>query len=432
MTRGRALLLDGQTTQALACARSLGRAGFDILVASTLSRSLASWSRYCVAHHRLETESLLSMARLRDWARANGATVVQPLTERSHVLVNAERSRWEADGIIVASAEDSILDRAFDKARTLRIARESGAAVPTMRIPGSLDDCADVAHAVGLPCVVKSRFTSTWDGSQVLRDAGTSYVRTPAELRQAVLRHKQGDYWPIVQQFVHGIGKGVFTVCDRGHPLAWFAHQRLRDVRPTGSGSSLRRAAAVDPRLLEPARDLLGAMQWHGPAMVEFRDDGRAPWLMEVNGRFWGSLQVAISAGVDFPRLWMDVVHGMPTTAPTAYRQDVTLRWLWGDVKRFLNILAGPSRGYPGRFPTRWAGMLEILGPQPAGTRSETWDPSDPWPALGEWIQGIHEVFDASRWAAFRTRIGTRDSASWRGSDDPAGPLAVASAAGPR
>src|SRR2546422_7527370 len=62
---------------------------------------------------------------------------------------------------------------------------------------------------------------------------------------------------------------------------------RSRDVRPAGSGSSLRRSIALDPRLQQPAERLLAEMRWHGPAMVEFRDDGQGePWLMEVNGRF--------------------------------------------------------------------------------------------------------------------------------------------------
>src|SRR5207249_2779433 len=81
-------------------------------------------------------------------------------------------------------------------------------------------------------------------------------------------------YWPIIQAFVPGKGKGVFTVCDHGRPIAWFAHERLRDVRPSGSGSSLRRSVALDPRLQTRAERLLAQMEWHGPAMAEFRDEG--------------------------------------------------------------------------------------------------------------------------------------------------------------
>src|SRR5213076_2792369 len=162
--------------------------------------------------------------------------------------------------------------------------------------------------------------------------------------------------------------------------LAWFAHERLRDVRPSGSGSSLRRSVALDPRLQTRAERLLCEMQWHGPAMVEFRDDGTgAPWLMEVNGRFWGSLQLSIAAGRDFPRLWIEILTAKPVQPPAAYREGVTLRWLWGDVKRLLHILAGRPAGYPGAYPSVAEGLREMFGRQPPGTRLEVWDPTDPW-----------------------------------------------------
>jgi len=182
-------------------------------------------------------------------------------------------------------------------------------------------------------------------------------------------------------------------VCDHGRPVAWFAHERLRDIRPSGSGSSLRRSVAVDPRLRSRAERLLEAMQWHGPAMVEFRDDGvDPPWLMEVNGRFWGSLQLSIAAGCDFPRLWVDLLAGKPVTPPAEYRAGVTIRWLWGDVKRFLYIVAGPPRGYPQPYPSLARGLQELFGRQPPGTRLEVWDRRDKWPAVAEWVEGVRDV----------------------------------------
>lgn len=396
MSSERVLLLDGHTTQALACARSLGRAGCDILVASTRHRPLAAWSRHCSAHFRLAGESPASFASLRDWARGREATLVLPLTERSHLLVNAERSDWQQVGIHVGCAPDALLRRAFDKARTITIAERCGVAVPPTRLPRSIAESRTAAEELGFPCVVKGRFSAAWDGQAIARDAGTSYVRSVAELDEAVQRHRQGEHWPVIQGFVAGQGKGVFTVCDHGTPRAWFAHERLRDVRPTGSGSSLRRSAILDPRLREPAERLLRTMGWHGPAMVEFRDDGvRPPWLMEVNGRLWGSLQLAISAGVDFPRLWLEVLRGAggPGGRPVeSSGPPVTLRWLWGDAKRLLYVMAGAPPGYPAPFPSRLQGLREVLGRQPEGTRSETWERADPWPAVGEWVQGIGEL----------------------------------------
>ncbi len=393
MRPGCVLVLDGHTNEALACVRSLGRAGYSVLVASHQRWPLAAWSGYCRGSFRLAGESIAAFASLRAWAQAREVTAVLPVTERACLLCNAERRAWETLGISVGCAPDDLLMRAFDKGQTLERAAACGVRIPPTRVPQSLAECRAAATEVGFPCVVKSRFSNAWDGAAFLSGRGTSYVRHAADLEETVLAHKQGRFWPLVQGFAAGQGKGVFTLCDHGRPVVWFAHERLRDVRPSGSGSSLRRSVALDPRLRAPAARLLAALEWHGPAMVEFRDDGvQAPCLMEVNGRFWGSLQLAISAGVDFPRLWLAMLEGRPLEPPTAYATGVTLRWLWGDVKRFLYILAGPPAGYPGAYPTRTQGIKEILGPQPAGTRIETWDAGDPWPAVGEWVQIIGEL----------------------------------------
>jgi hypothetical protein len=139
-------------------------------------------------------------------------------------------------------------------------------------------------------------------------------------------------------------------------------------------------------------------MEWHGPAMVEFRDDGLTPpCLIEVNGRFWTSLQLMIDAGIDFPRMWVELLLGRPVAPAGAYEEGITLRWLWGDIKRFMHIVSGRPAGYAGPYPSIWQGVREVLGSQPAGTRLEIWRSTDPWPALGEWTQGVREVLARRR-----------------------------------
>jgi hypothetical protein len=341
----------------------------------------------------LTGETPAAFAALRTWAVSRGVRVVLPLTERACVLLNLERGTWENLGTAIGCAPPEILDQAFDKARTLEAARACGVATPPTRLPTSLAEARAMAEEVGYPCVVKARYSNTWDGTMFLPDPGPGYAKNGNELETVVLERCQAGHWPIIQGFVPGVGKGMFTLYDHRRPVAWFAHERLRDVRPSGSGSSLRRAAPLDERLRLPAERLLNELGWHGPAMVEFRDDGSAsPVLIEVNGRFWGSLQLAIAAGADFPRWWIDLVLGRAVQGPTDFRPGVTVRWLWGDVKRFLYIVGGAPAGYPGRYPSRWQGLKEFFGPQPRGTKVETWDPRDPWPAVGEWVQGIAEL----------------------------------------
>ena len=389
----RVLVLDGHTNQALACVRSLGRAGATVFVASPEPVPLAGWSRYCRSRFRQSGEDVAAFAALRHWAHEHAVDVVLPQRERSCVLCAAERAEWEQVGVAVGCGPTDMLLSAFDKARTLELAGACGVRIPPTRVPASLAECHAAAAAVGYPCILKPRFSDFWDGERFVADHGPQYVPDAAALEATALATRQGDLWPVVQGLVGGRGKGVFALYDHGEPVVWFAHERLRDFRPSGSGSSLRRSIAVDPRLREPASRLLSAMKRHGPAMVEFRDDGAdEPYLMEVNGRFWGSLELAVAAGVDFPALWAGLLRGRHVQAPVGYQTGVTSRWLWGDVKRMLFIIAGPPAGCRDPYPGILEGLREVLGPQPAGTTSEMWSRDDRWPAVGEWVQGVREL----------------------------------------
>ena len=115
----RVLVLDGSTTQALACVRALGRAGHTVFVAGVGRRPLAAWSRHCQARFRLADETLTAFAALRAWAQHNGVQVVLPQTERSCILCNLQREEWEALGIAVGCGPADLILRAFDKACTL-------------------------------------------------------------------------------------------------------------------------------------------------------------------------------------------------------------------------------------------------------------------------------------------------------------------------
>ena len=83
---------------------------------------------------------------------------------------------------------------------------------------------------------------------------------------------------------------------------------------------------------------LLETVQWRGVAMVEWKMDLRTgkPMLMEINRRFWGSLELAVRSGVDFPMLYAHASVGYAAPEPTPVL-GLRCRWLIpGDVLRRL------------------------------------------------------------------------------------------------
>lgn len=383
-------MLDGNENQAVAAVRSLDRAGHRVTVGADTTWSKAGWSRHAAASLRYPSprrEPDAFVRRLEDFVRAEPGTLVLPLTESSTLRVSENRDRLFAAGARLALADHDILLRAFDKDATRRIAESVGVATPRTRVVTTLDEARDAVEAIGLPAVLKALTSEETDAGGALRAAGAPlYARTPAQLDAAFDAMRRRSSRILVQEFIGGAGTGYFALMVNGQALAEFAHRRIRDVRPTGSGSAVRESIAVEPAMREASLAILSELRFHGVAMVEFkrRADGELVFL-EVNGRFWNSLALAIHAGVDFPALLADVADHGDATSPPPYRVGVRCRWFLGDARHLAAVLAGPPAAFPGRFPGRLRTLLAFLTPTP-GMRHDNFSLADPLPELGDWV----------------------------------------------
>ena len=125
----------------------------------------------------------------------------------------------------------------------------------------------------------------------------------------------------------------------------------------------LRESIALPKDMVEATLKLLQRVKWHGVAMVEFKVEksSRRPLLMEINGRFWGSLQLALDAGVNFPLLLLNMAMGNPATLPeNGYRIGVKSRWLLGDLDQLLMRLMKQERSLhlPPGAPSRLQSLM--------------------------------------------------------------------------
>jgi predicted ATP-grasp superfamily ATP-dependent carboligase len=134
---------------------------------------------------------------------------------------------------------------------------------------------------------------------------------------------------------------------------------------------------------------MLTALRWHGVAMVEFRvrADG-TPTFIEVNGRFWNSLALAIHAGVNFPAMLAALAHDIDIPTQPQYRIGVRCRWLLGDVRHLAEVWRGAPRGYPAPFPGRFRTLAAVLAPR-RGTYHDNFSWRDPLPEMGDWLHFV-------------------------------------------
>jgi predicted ATP-grasp superfamily ATP-dependent carboligase len=385
----RVLLLDGNQNQAVAAVRSLGAAGHRVTVGDATSWSKAGWSRSADRTFRYTSprrDVNAFMADVLAECRREPGTFVLPMTESTALPVSARRAELTAAGArFELPSHESVL-RAFDKDVTLGLAASLGVATPRSRPAHTLDEARGAAGTIGYPVVLKAASSERVVGGGAMAAGAPRYARTPEALQPAFEALRSRAETVLVQEFVPGRGAGYFALLDHGELRAEFAHRRIRDMRPTGSGSSLRESIAVDPVLRDPSLRILRALDWHGVAMVEYRlrADG-TPVFMEVNGRFWNSLALAVHAGVDFPRLLVELADSRGEAGVPAYRTGVRCRWWLGDVRHVAEVLAGPPAEYPGEFPGRMRTLAAFLRPH-AGTYHDNFMWSDPLPELGDWV----------------------------------------------
>jgi len=391
---GTIIVTDADERAALAVTRSLGRAGWRIVACGSGKTSLAGRSRYA-AKSVTTPDSLREpagfAARLVEIASTEEASYVIPISEAALLALVSERERFPPGAIPWPGL---VAVRAIcDKRRVLEAAPAFGIGVPRQVV---LDDVSALSGLPELnwPVVVKpARSVNKADG--VVEKFNVRHVSSRAELEAVVAGYSRAAFPLLVQERIVGPGVGIFLLIWDGVLRASFAHRRLREKPPSGGVSVYRESIAADADLVERSRQLLEHFGWQGVAMVEYKvDEGTGtPVLMEINGRFWGSLQLAVDAGVDFPRLLLECAEGRPPAAPAAYAAGIRLRWWWGDVDQLLQRLrrSREQLGLPTGSPGRLQSLLEFLNVFRAGDRNEILRLDDPLPFLHEslrWFRG--------------------------------------------
>jgi predicted ATP-grasp superfamily ATP-dependent carboligase len=381
------LVLDGRQRSALAAVRSLGRRGLHVLVADSAPRTLAGASRHA-SSELVYPDPASRPEEFVQWVAATASRMqvraILPLTDLSVMLLAPARERFSTASLLCAPTAP--YEEVSDKARLLQLAGQAGLAVPTTAIATSREELHALLHQREYPLVLKpARSKVLLQGKVLSTEVCLAHTRAEA------LVYIESVPWVgslpcLVQEFIPGRGAGVFALYSDGRPIAWFAHRRLREKPPDGGVSVFSESARLDEALKEASARLLSHAEWEGPAMVEYRvtPEGR-PYLMEVNGRLWGSVQLAIDCGVDFPWLMYQSAAQGGTGEPPDYLVGRRLRWTLGDLDSLLiQLRRGGSAG-------RLRALARFLGTfADFRARPEIFRWSDPSPSVRElamWVK---------------------------------------------
>ncbi len=374
------LVLDASQRSALAVTRSLGKLlDVTVMTAESAPKALAGTSRFSQKYFTSPSSSVEPEAYLL-WIEKLitefDFALVLPVTEVTSQLLLMNMSRLPKLRLPFTSYENVM--QIADKGNLVKLAQQLGMPVPKSDWFANSSELD--RDKITYPCVIKPCLSKIYSANGWIATA-VKIAHNPADLEAALVASPylaRSSF--MIQEFIPGHGAGVFCLFNRGQPVVFFAHTRVREKPPQGGVSVLSESAALDSALKDSTQKLLSGANWHGVAMVEFRigEDGTA-YLMEVNTRFWGSLQLAIDSGVDFPALLVSNELNLGLQPSVEYKVGQRLRWLLGDLDSLYIYL---KSGYTKKQKLRR--ILEFFIPSFFNTRHEINRLTDLKPALFE------------------------------------------------
>lgn len=333
----RVLVTYGWVRSSYAALRNLAAHGIEVHVADTFHTGMCQASLkksgfdWHPSHYNDEEAFVAAIVEI--CARRNIDLIMASHNE-TEVLA---RHRDRLPGNLGMLLPDHATIRAFNnKAAAYDLAVAAGVPVPRRFTYADIDQLAECLRQAGMDRAVVKLLTG--NSSKGVFYTGSTDA-TIALVRRLITEYElPPERFPQVEEHVDGEGWGSSVLFWNGEKIAGFTHRRLREKIATGGTSTLREAARNDA-LEEAAEKIFSHVEWHGFAMAEFKVSPTTGkfWFIEVNPRLWGSLPLAIAAGVEFPYLaYLCATEGPAAAKSYAAAHPVSdgwrNRWLLGDL----------------------------------------------------------------------------------------------------
>lgn len=387
---GVAVVTDARLRIAVTIIRSLGRAGIPVLAAEArdVPNPIGFYSTYSRGHLHLSSQAHRQptpgdLKALVEAAKPEG--VIVPVFTQAVSLLSRFEDAIEKPVRFLVPPFNSLL-KAHDKTQCFQMAKELGVPTPATYLPESVgvnpaEPDALQSWATGLPFPVIVKYRSGEDKG-LPAEQRFAICRDPAEFASQYARMHAVQPYPLVQEYVEGLDYGAALLYDKNsHLLAAFTYRSIRQL-PMAAGPTVYAETVWCPELVEYSHRMLSALNWRGMAMLDFRRDRHGRFFMlEINPRFWGSLALAVLAGVDFPLLYYRACLDQPVKQPVQ-RDGVRVRYFPQDFIAISEYARNSNR------PLAYAlgSVVELLNPRLADGLMSL---RDPLPGLAYLLGGI-------------------------------------------
>ena len=304
------LLLNSTVDHAFGFFRSFERLkGYNFFWADSVRFAPARKARCCKKFFRVPAVSSgkAYIDSLLEIVKSYKIDIILPIGEYETKMVagNIDIIRDAGAEVPVASERDIIL--ATDKLKLTNHCSDYDINYPnTVLLKG---DQIEKSEGLTFPVIVKQRSGTGQRGLRIINNKKLFQDF----LYESVIDHETDPF--IIQEFIPGYDHenmySVGLIFNRGTLVSLVPLKKIRAQKFTG-GTCTASYAVNDPELIAFAERIGGSFpDWHGIMDIEIKKDPRTDryMLIEINPRPWGCMYGAMAAGVDFPRIWLDIAN---------------------------------------------------------------------------------------------------------------------------
>lgn len=378
------LITNGLQRKALAAARSLGKKGIDTIIVEETIFSPATFSKYCTKalvcpNAGKQPESFYKS--IVDIIKKYNCDVFFPMDDDTMALSMEHKDELSKLCLLPIPPINSYRITS-DKGNAYKHALSVGVNHPKTVFPKDIANLYQLTTDLKFPLVIKPVKSNGGRGIKI--------VHEKEKLEQTYLEVHKSYPYPIIQEY---LGEGdvydvVLLYNSKSELRASFIQKQVRKY-PFVTGPSSVQQSIIFPEMLQMALTYMKGLEWYGIADLEFmvqKETGNI-FFVELNAKFWSSLQMGILAGVDFPWLLYRIATEGDVEAVTNYNVGVRCRNLLpSDLLHFIF-----NKNRKNMNPPFWCGKEYNI-------HDDIIWREDPLPTIGFFLACCRYLFDKNMW----------------------------------
>ena len=325
--KSKILLTDGNYKHTWAAARAIASSGYIVDVIGG-NRSISSKSKHVRKNvFNINTLSNNNLNKFLEIIKKEQYNIVLGIGASSIKFLSDNREQISKYVKLLLPPKQS-LAICLDKIQTMKFASAHNICIPKTYLFKSMKDVNYLKKVGNFPIIIKS-------ADEVDKKISTLYISSREDLDENLIEKifaLNSSF--IAQERIFGGAEAFFAIYKNGLLIDYMMHERMRENPITG-GPSTKARSIYKQDLYTFGKLALDKLKWNGVAMVEFKRDTLGQLhLLEINPKFWGSLDLALATGVNFPTLAVKIAAGKNVTPKKYHARKKVFQWpLDGDLE---------------------------------------------------------------------------------------------------